>query len=66
MCVIYGLCLIVVPLQPGKNPFAVKINNNKSSAVLYPFKKIQKYERRRKVAESFYSFESPFVEVPGA
>jgi hypothetical protein len=22
------LCLIVVPLPPGKNPFAVKINNN--------------------------------------
>jgi hypothetical protein len=22
------LCLFVVPLPPGKNPFAVKINNN--------------------------------------
>jgi hypothetical protein len=22
------LCLIVLPLRPGKNPFAVKINNN--------------------------------------
>jgi hypothetical protein len=28
MCVICVLCLIVVPLPPGKNPFAVKINNN--------------------------------------
>jgi hypothetical protein len=26
--VICVLCLIVVPLPPGKNPFAVKINNN--------------------------------------
>jgi hypothetical protein len=26
MCVICVLCLIVVPLAPGKNPFAVKIN----------------------------------------
>jgi hypothetical protein len=29
MCVICVLCLIVVPLPPGKNPFAVEINNNK-------------------------------------
>jgi hypothetical protein len=28
MCVIRVLRLIVVPLPPGKNPFAVKINNN--------------------------------------
>jgi hypothetical protein len=28
MCVISVLCLIVVPLPPDKNPFAVKINNN--------------------------------------
>jgi hypothetical protein len=28
MCVICVLCLIVVPLPPGRNPFAVKINNN--------------------------------------
>jgi hypothetical protein len=28
MCVICVLCLIVVPLSPGKTPFAVKINNN--------------------------------------
>jgi hypothetical protein len=27
MCVICVLCLIIVPLPPGKNPFAVKINN---------------------------------------
>jgi hypothetical protein len=27
MCVIYLLCLIVLPLPPGENPFAVKINN---------------------------------------
>jgi hypothetical protein len=26
MCVVYVLCLIVVPLPPGENPFAVKIN----------------------------------------
>jgi type IV secretory pathway component VirB8 len=26
--VICVLCLIVVPLQSGKNPFAVQINNN--------------------------------------
>jgi hypothetical protein len=28
MRVICVLCLIVVPLPPGENPFAVKINNN--------------------------------------
>jgi hypothetical protein len=28
MCVICVSCPIVVPLPPGKNPFAVKINNN--------------------------------------
>jgi hypothetical protein len=27
------LCLIVVPLPPGKNPFAVKINNNSKWSV---------------------------------
>jgi hypothetical protein len=26
MCVVCVLCLIVVPLPPGENPFAVKIN----------------------------------------
>jgi hypothetical protein len=25
------LCLIVVPLPPGKNPFAVQINNNNNN-----------------------------------
>jgi hypothetical protein len=29
MCVICVLCLTVVPLPPGKNPFAVKIHDNK-------------------------------------
>jgi hypothetical protein len=28
MCVNYLLCLIVLPLPPGKNPSAVEINNN--------------------------------------
>jgi hypothetical protein len=28
MCVVCVLCHIVVPLPPGKNTFAVKINNN--------------------------------------
>jgi hypothetical protein len=27
ICVICVLCLIVIPLTPGRNPFAVKINN---------------------------------------
>jgi hypothetical protein len=27
MCVICVLCLIVVPLLPGRNPFAININN---------------------------------------
>jgi hypothetical protein len=27
----FVLCLIVVPLPPGKHPFAVKINNNKNN-----------------------------------
>jgi hypothetical protein len=31
MCVICVLCLIVVPLPPGKTPFAVKINNNNNN-----------------------------------
>jgi hypothetical protein len=29
MCIICILCLIIVLLPQGKNPFAVKINNNK-------------------------------------
>jgi hypothetical protein len=29
ICVICVLCLIVVPLLPGRNPFAIKINNKK-------------------------------------
>jgi hypothetical protein len=33
MCVICVLCLIVAPLPPGKNPFAVKINNNNNMYV---------------------------------
>jgi hypothetical protein len=31
MCVICLLCRIVLPLQPGKTPFAFKINNNKET-----------------------------------
>jgi hypothetical protein len=31
MCVLRVLCPIVVPLPPGKNQFAVKINNNNNS-----------------------------------
>jgi hypothetical protein len=30
MCIICVLCLIVAPMPPAKNPFAVKINNKKS------------------------------------
>jgi hypothetical protein len=30
-CVTCELCLIVVPLPPGKNPFAVKISNNSNN-----------------------------------
>jgi hypothetical protein len=47
MCVVCVLCLIVVPLPPGENPFAVKINiylNNPidtiSSAFGMPFKNV--------------------------
>jgi hypothetical protein len=28
MCIFCVLCLILVRLPPGRNPFAVKINNN--------------------------------------
>jgi type IV secretory pathway component VirB8 len=31
MCVVCVLCLVVVPLPSGKNPFAVKINNNNTA-----------------------------------
>jgi hypothetical protein len=31
MCLVCVLCLIVVPLTPGENPFAVKINNNNNN-----------------------------------
>jgi hypothetical protein len=31
MCIICVLCLIVVPLPTGENPFAVKINNNNNN-----------------------------------
>jgi hypothetical protein len=33
ICVIFVLCLIVVPLPPGINPFAVKISNRVKSKV---------------------------------
>jgi hypothetical protein len=29
------LCLIVVPLSPGKDPFAVQLNNNKTFQVTF-------------------------------
>jgi hypothetical protein len=29
------LCLIVVPLAPGENPFAVKINNNNNKPITH-------------------------------
>jgi hypothetical protein len=32
MCVICVFCLIVVRLPPGRNPFAVKINNNNNNS----------------------------------
>jgi hypothetical protein len=31
MCIVCVLCLIVVPLPPGENPFAVKISNNNNN-----------------------------------
>jgi hypothetical protein len=31
MCVVCVLCLIVVPLPPSENPFAVKRNNNNNN-----------------------------------
>jgi hypothetical protein len=34
MCVVRMLCLIVVPLSPGENPFAVKINNNNTDGLV--------------------------------
>jgi hypothetical protein len=34
MCVVCVFCLIVVPLPPGENPFAIKINNIKKSTAL--------------------------------
>jgi hypothetical protein len=36
MCVTCMLCLSVVRLPPGKNPFAVKINNNHNNNKLGP------------------------------
>jgi hypothetical protein len=30
-CVLFVLYIIVVPLSPGENPFAVKINNNNNN-----------------------------------
>jgi hypothetical protein len=32
--VLFVCCLIVVPLPPGENPFAVNNNNNKQDCVL--------------------------------
>jgi uncharacterized protein YpmS len=34
MCVICVLCLIVVRLPPGRNPFAVKINSNNNNHII--------------------------------
>jgi hypothetical protein len=44
MCVICALCLIVAPLPPGKNPFAVKINNNN---IIYLQETHTKYSRMK-------------------
>jgi hypothetical protein len=38
MCVISLLCLIVLPLTPGKNPFGVKINNSNNYMPYYVLK----------------------------
>jgi hypothetical protein len=35
------LYLIVVPLPPGENPFAVKINNNKKIMLIYKEKSVK-------------------------
>jgi hypothetical protein len=35
MCVVCVLCLIVVPLPPCENPFAVKININKKPKIFF-------------------------------
>jgi hypothetical protein len=32
------LCLIVVPMPPGKNTFAVQLNNNNKKMILYAVK----------------------------
>jgi hypothetical protein len=46
MCVICLLCLIVLPLPPGKNPFAVKIyNNNNNNNKFNHYKIIHKKHR---------------------
>jgi hypothetical protein len=34
MCVVC-VCLIVVRLPPGRNPFAVKINNNNNNVCMF-------------------------------
>jgi type IV secretory pathway component VirB8 len=34
MCICV-LCLIVVPLPPGKNPFVVQINNNNNNVIQF-------------------------------
>jgi hypothetical protein len=34
ICVFVVLCLIVVPLPPCKNPFAVQVNNNNNKLSL--------------------------------
>jgi hypothetical protein len=42
MSVICVLCRIVVPLPPGKNPFAVKINYEYSSSAKCHYKWVHK------------------------
>jgi hypothetical protein len=42
MCVVLWLCLIVAPLPPGINPFAVKNNNNNNKWISY----IKKFDVR--------------------
>jgi hypothetical protein len=41
MCVIFALCLTVVPLSPGENQFVVKINNNKITLLSRLILKVQ-------------------------
>jgi hypothetical protein len=65
MCVVCELCLIVVPLPPGENPFAVKINNNKHSRLQFERCSVRILAGTPTMLSGFVVFLSLSRQIPG-